>query len=335
MACKKCGSGWVTATGKDCKTCPHCSKRQRNAAREQGRWVEPTAKKQCEECGVGFTAVGLQNINQQVLCGSHDCQAARRQRTRKASAERRASGIFTLPREPKPKRYCQFSGCGKELTRRDQKQYCDKACFFAAVNGGEQQFRGRKQDDWAAFADWAFEWESQRPVFVDCMACGKQIAQCRGQRKFCDDKCAYRYQFPLPTHCCDCSCKITAKDCKQTRCVACKRKKLKEYRRNAKRLLGNYRRRCRYYGVPYDKHVTRRKVFERDNYICQLCGVRCLGVFTLLDGIPDPLSPTVDHIVAISKRVKGHTWDNVQCACWSCNVAKGARAKGQLRLAMA
>lgn len=334
MACKKCGSDWTTKEGSDCKTCPDCCKQQRHTAKKEGRWVEPTQQKTCEECGIEFTAVGLHNIAIQVLCGSSACKAARHKRKRQASAKRRAAGVYTLSREPKPERHCQFSGCGKKLTRRDQKDYCGKPCYFAAIDAGEQQFKGRVQDDWARLADWAYEWEAQRPAFVKCMACGKQIAQCNGRRKFCDDKCAYRYQFPLPTHCCDCDCEINAKDRKQTRCVACKRKRLKEFRRNAKRLLGNYRRRCRYYGVPYDKQVTRRKVFERDNYICQLCGVRCLGVFTLIDGIPDPLSPTVDHIIAISKRIKGHTWDNVQCACWSCNVAKGARAKGQLRLAM-
>jgi 5-methylcytosine-specific restriction endonuclease McrA len=86
--------------------------------------------------------------------------------------------------------------------------------------------------------------------------------------------------------------------------------------------------------VPYDSSVTRRKVFERDNYTCQLCGVKCLERFTLDDGVPDPVCPTVDHIIALSKRLRGHTWDNVQCACWQCNVDKGAAARGQLRLAL-
>lgn len=336
MACRKCGSDWVTATGKDCKTCPHCNKRQRHEARQQGRWVEPTAEKKCEECGVGFTAVGLQNINQQVLCGSPDCKAARRQRTRKASAVRRANGIFTLPREQKPKRYCQFYGCCKELTRREQKHYCSTVCFFSAVNAGEQQFKGRVHDDWAAFVDWSHEWDASRPIWTQCLSCNRCIEQCpNGERKFCDDRCRYRHEHPLPTKCCDCGCDISNKYKNQLRCISCKKKRIRQFKREAKRLLGNYRRRCRYYGVPYDPAVTRQKVFERDGYVCQLCGVRCLQRFTLIDGLPDPLSPTIDHIVAISLRLLGHTWDNVQCACWQCNVSKGARAQGQLRLALA
>jgi 5-methylcytosine-specific restriction endonuclease McrA len=55
----------------------------------------------------------------------------------------------------------------------------------------------------------------------------------------------------------------------------------------------------------------------------------------VVNEMPHPLSPTVDHIIAISRGIKGHTWDNVQCACWECNVAKGASARGQLRLSLA
>jgi hypothetical protein len=47
--------------------------------------------------------------------------------------------------------------------------------------------------------------------------------------------------------------------------------------------------------------------------------------------VPHRLSPTVDHIMPLSWRKLGHTWDNVQCACWSCNVQKNNRKGGQLR----
>jgi 5-methylcytosine-specific restriction endonuclease McrA len=56
--------------------------------------------------------------------------------------------------------------------------------------------------------------------------------------------------------------------------------------------------------------------------------------FVLVNNVPHPRSPTVDHIIAISLGIKGHTWDNVQCACWQCNVKKGAKAIGQLRMAI-
>lgn len=335
MACKQCNGDWLTATGKDCKTCPHCSKLQRCRSRKTGRWVEPTQQKTCRECNCAFTAVGLKAIGLQWTCNSTACNAARRKRKKREAARRRTAGIYALPRTPKPKRHCAFSECGKELLRRDQKRYCSKRCFFAAVRSGVQPFKGRRHDAWSALVDWAHGWYASRPIWTQCLVCNRCIEQCRQkERRFCDDRCRYRHEHPLPTNCCECGCEISNKYKNHLRCVSCTKKRLKQFKREARRLLGKYRTRCRYYGVPYDPAVTRKKVFERDRYVCQLCRARCLRRFTLIDGLAHPLSPTVDHVVALSLRRSGHTWDNVQCACWQCNVSKGARARGQLRLVL-
>ena len=66
--------------------------------------------------------------------------------------------------------------------------------------------------------------------------------------------------------------------------------------------------------------VDRFVVFERDGYTCQLCA-------TPLDmGAPprSPLSPSVDHIVPVS-RGGVHSYENVQAAHLTCNLSKGAR----------
>lgn len=82
----------------------------------------------------------------------------------------------------------------------------------------------------------------------------------------------------------------------------------------------SYRSRCRKYGVYYDPTVTKEKVIERDNGICQICGKVC-DPFDLRWGIYGPDNPTVDHIIAL-KNGGTHTWDNVQCACRECNSYK-------------
>lgn len=77
---------------------------------------------------------------------------------------------------------------------------------------------------------------------------------------------------------------------------------------------GSYRDRAEMYGVPWEK-FTREAVFERDGWVCGICG--------------DPVSPTatgpmkvsLDHIIPMSKG-GGHTWDNVQCAHLRCNSIK-------------
>lgn len=334
MACKKCGSDWVTATGRDCSRCPHCDKQQLHQARKAGRWVEPIEVKSCVMCGREFEAVGPKQIKQRMLCGDAECTKAHK----KAGKHRRAAGVFLMQQShgiAKPVRKCKR--CGNGPLTRDQSEYCSRACAGADARELKRDFRGKSVDARIAIAiaDFFYGWDSQRPRWTACEWCGSQIEKTSYQRRFCDDKCRYRYENPLPTACCDCGCEINSQHRNQLLCITCKKKRIRRYRRKTRRLIGNYRRRCRHYGVPYDPEVTRRKVLERDGYVCQLCGVKCLRHFTTVNGTPDCLSPTIDHIVALSMGQLGHTWDNVQCACWQCNVAKGAKSRGQLRLAIA
>ena len=59
--------------------------------------------------------------------------------------------------------------------------------------------------------------------------------------------------------------------------------------------------------------LNRRNIYARDGNRCQYCG-RHFGTKEL----------TIDHVVP---RVQGgeHTWDNLVCACISCNTRKGGR----------
>ena len=337
MACEKCGSGWVTATGKDCKTCPHCSKRQRHEARKQGRWVEPKQKKTCEECGAEFTAIGLRDITQRVLCENPSCKAARNKRNRKASAKRRSAGVYTLSRDQKPKRHCQFSGCGKELTRRDQKLYCGKPCFYAAVDAGEQQFKGRVHDHWAMLVDWAYEWQAHpfgsgdHPRGHDsklykprpsCEVCGKEVK--KQESRFCSYECNKAWRGDRP---CKCGTLVPNSSAySRPSCDACKR----ESRRQQKRMYGCYRRRCKTYGGHFNSSVKPRDVFARDGWKCHLCGRLTSKLFRLTD----PRSATVDHHPIPLSKGGDHDWHNVRCACFECNTKKGNKWDGQMRLAL-
>lgn len=95
---------------------------------------------------------------------------------------------------------------------------------------------------------------------------------------------------------------------------------------NKERWGGNHRQRARRYGVHYE-HVNAQRIFERDNWTCQLCGKRTSNRW------PHPRSATLDHIVPLFHG-GGHSADNLQCAHLACNSRKGARAANeQLRLA--
>lgn len=67
----------------------------------------------------------------------------------------------------------------------------------------------------------------------------------------------------------------------------------------------------------YIERVSRRKVFERDQWTCRLCNTRLIRTVQ----VPHPKAATIDHIVPLSKGGK-HSYKNVQAAHFECNSAK-------------
>lgn len=67
---------------------------------------------------------------------------------------------------------------------------------------------------------------------------------------------------------------------------------------------------------------NRRNIFARDNNLCQYCGKRFpTGELSL------------DHVVPRSQG-GASTWENIVCACVSCNVKKGGRTPRQASMAL-
>jgi 5-methylcytosine-specific restriction endonuclease McrA len=88
---------------------------------------------------------------------------------------------------------------------------------------------------------------------------------------------------------------------------------------NERRKARYQRRRARKLQLPADL-IRPRDVFERDAWVCGLCGD------PVSEGVawPDPLSASLDHVTPLSKGGH-HVLENVQLAHLSCNVQKGAR----------
>lgn len=95
---------------------------------------------------------------------------------------------------------------------------------------------------------------------------------------------------------------------------------LRVKKERAKRKSGKLRSRCKRFGVDYDSKVHRVSVCNRDGWICAICGVKTIK--TANRHHPHPLEGTLDHIIPLSRRTKGNTWDNAQCACRRCNCHK-------------
>ena len=71
------------------------------------------------------------------------------------------------------------------------------------------------------------------------------------------------------------------------------------------------------------KLSDKRKVFERDNYTCQICGISKGILDSFYEGLGDYLLLEVDHIQSVSQGGTGRDIDNLQCLCWRCNRKKG------------
>lgn len=198
-------------------------------------------------------------------------------------------------------------------------------------------------DDGKAFVDkhylgqYEYIEQRQRRFRIKCKTCGEILDRERSSirtKAVCCDKCKEQErnqkelqdkrielmrffyaikEFKTPKVCAKCGDTFysqypNAKYCSKT----CKQK--------AKRKQNNYRERCRKYGVYYDPSVSRDKVIERDDGICQICGIKC-NPNDKSWGSSGATYPTLDHIIPLAKGGT-HTWDNVQCACGLCNSNK-------------
>ena len=241
-------------------------------------------------------------------------------------------------------RYCH--SCRVPIKRkrgkRDSGKYCGRKCYFDAVRSGTQQFKGRVQDAWAGFTDWAFAWDSQRPrprkqrnrkARPACQHCGKECNE--GASRFCSYDCVKAWRGIRQCELCG-SVVPDSNAYSKFRCAECKAIAKKDANRRGKKKYGrNHRQRARHHGVQYVS-VEVRAIYERDAWRCQICNRKCKPAYIVnkSDGRPHPRSPTLDHIRSMADG-GNHEPGNLQLACFECNTKKGAASRGQLRFALA
>lgn len=103
-------------------------------------------------------------------------------------------------------------------------------------------------------------------------------------------------------------------------------KKSRKKQRSLGLRLSSHRQRARKYNVEFDPKLSSIQVFERDKWICQLCGNKTPKA---MKGTIKLNAPELDHIIPLSKG-GNHIWTNVQCCCRSCNIKKSDKPLGQL-----
>lgn len=157
-----------------------------------------------------------------------------------------------------------------------------------------------------------------------CAHCGRKFFAAGGHHRYCSKACRLRAAAPA---------KVVriCRECRKTFLPAYGDKRSQFCgSRCALRFAGRFhkiRRRSRQRETGTER-FSPVEIFERDGWRCQLCSrpTPCR-----LRGTHDPQAPELDHIEPLSLGGP-HTRANVQTSCRACNVEKGARCRGQLRL---
>lgn len=150
----------------------------------------------------------------------------------------------------------------------------------------------------------------------ECLICLKPIS--RPGVDYCSPTCRLvRYGSkakPTTVPCADCGEDYSTKTAANGGvCKDCQKRAFRA------RFGSSDRKRARYYQVAYEP-IDRLRVYERDGWICGICEEPVLPD----ERSPHPLSPSLDHIIPIS-RGGDHLYGNVQCAHFLCNSLKGNR----------
>lgn len=315
----------------------------------------------CQKCGAAFAAGrrGPLPTTCDICYGRrrrHNPPLPRRERQKKPGSQRHRTGIFGFV-PGRIARNCR--GCGQALWMTPSQiasgtQFCNRQCQLRYVAQRKPRAccavcrkvfaipircrgvfcsrqccfvaKGWLADENASFRQWCHSTDEDRK----CDKCGAPfVARACSTRRACWS-CVLGpgirlYAARLLARCKKCGVTVAGVLRRgNVLCDACRESSRRIGRRCHK--SGNYRKRCRRYGVPYDSSVKRSAVLARDRYVCQLCGRPTLRRWRLVNGKPHGRNATIDHVTPLSARVKGHTWCNVQCACLRCNVMKGDRA---------
>lgn len=264
----------------------------------------------CVVCGSGFEAVKSTSE-----CCSGKCRDERTkveckcERCGKAFEKRRRDPTrfcSTECKQPKTVPICTCKGCGNEYRPRAKAYatYCSRECYFSYRN------LDHARNNLLAARQAGIEAKRYRAVSIGMARVLWRHVKADRQRQKQPFSPADYYRQKVGN-----SCSICGKDVSgwvgSRRCEACRESAAREARRNAN-LRKEIKKRANGF-IKIDK-VKRLKVYERDQWKCYLCGEQ-LNKDTQ---VPDPLAPTLDHVVPISKG-GSHTYDNLRCACFKCN----------------
>jgi len=280
---------------------------------------EDRPAKECPACRGFFTPVR----DTQEFCNNKTCR--NRARTLRENPESK--------RREKIDRTCTCKKCGIQYqnkrggTTGEGSKYCSRECAYS------------DSEKWLTTLN--IPEERRRPKFSlvywpICEICGAVFLSRTTASRLCSDSCAKKYErkrsfeYSLQKH--NAAGKVVA--CKECGCLFCPLYGTKDNTWcqpctaiGRKRIVRAHKalRRAREKGADCES-VDPFKVFERDKWKCQLCGVKTAKSKrgTYADNAPE-----LDHIIPLSKG-GAHKYTNTQCACRKCNGLKSDKPLGQL-----
>ena len=143
-----------------------------------------------------------------------------------------------------------------------------------------------------------------------CIVCGKQLP--KNKTSYCSISCKRNGHPEIKKKCAVCGKEFETGKSRKTTCSETCRKMKKD------------RRYLKYKDVVVDTDITLKRLAERDNQQCQICGLAVdWNDKTMKNGycVCGRLYPSIDHIKPLSKGGV-HSWDNVQLSHMCCNVWK-------------
>ena len=269
----------------------------------------PEHNLECAKCGRPFTFSGYASRK----C----CSAACLHVLRVEVGRHRAAKLGFGKNQPKKLRTCRHCGEQFHKTSGGEGIFCSKKCYGAHRTATAETQKAAKK--------------TAREV---------ELAKQRGLQKELAKAQAEALRRRLSEANCDRTCRICGASFRKPLfrpgifrvCPNCKGEQALRTRRKCRQSTGKKPcERARKRGLPYER-CGPISVCTRDRWHCQICGC---STPRRLRGTFDPRAPEIDHIVPLSHpNSPGHVWSNVQCACRRCNIAKGAKVQGQLRLAV-
>ena len=206
--------------------------------------------------------------------------------------------------------------CGKPR-QKNAKRYCSQKCnaiarrvTVACIQCGTPFVKNHRQTRFCSREcglvrrkDRAFAQKSSRVwkwrcllEWRGCAICGGQFpANPRSQRRYCSPPCAHRRSYQ------------------------------NAYRKNPERFAKAAHKRRAIKASALVEAVTPLKVYERDKWRCHICGGK---VRRKPRWKRDPEMASLDHLVPLSLGGE-HSYANVACAHYRCNLSKGTRAVGE------